>query len=135
VSDLAVDNFNRTNCNNAEVRRCDRERNPASATYHSPRDAFWCQRCIICVHTWILLPVMMAPRVRAYVCVCVCAALSTLRQLQGEETVQCLLPILLQWIWTLQFFSSYRPPLWSSGQFLAANPEVLGSIHGATRFF
>jgi hypothetical protein len=27
-----------------------------------------------------------------------------------------------------------RPPLWSSGQFLATNPEVPGSIPGATRF-
>jgi hypothetical protein len=27
-----------------------------------------------------------------------------------------------------------RPPLWSSGQFLAVNPEVPDSIPGATRF-
>jgi hypothetical protein len=27
-----------------------------------------------------------------------------------------------------------RPPLWSGGQFLAANLEVPGSIPGATRF-
>jgi hypothetical protein len=27
-----------------------------------------------------------------------------------------------------------RPPLWSSSQFLAADPDVPGSIPGATRF-
>jgi len=27
-----------------------------------------------------------------------------------------------------------RPPLWSSGQFLATDTEVSGSIPGATRF-
>jgi hypothetical protein len=35
----------------------------------------------------------------------------------------------------LQVLKIFRLPLWSSGQeFLAAYPEVLGSIPGATRF-
>jgi hypothetical protein len=34
-----------------------------------------------------------------------------------------------------RIFKTVRPPLWSSGQeFLTANPEVPGSITGATRF-
>jgi hypothetical protein len=31
-------------------------------------------------------------------------------------------------------FLTFRPPLWSSGEFLATDPEVLGSISGATIF-
>jgi hypothetical protein len=30
---------------------------------------------------------------------------------------------------------SFSPPLWSSGQLLATDPEVPGSIPGAARFF
>jgi hypothetical protein len=35
---------------------------------------------------------------------------------------------------TNKILSRGRLPLWSSGQFLATDPEVLGSIPGASRF-
>jgi hypothetical protein len=59
--------------------------------------------------------------------------MSTIQQipLAGSEVLAAV--VMGEFYFLLLLF--YRPPLWSSGQeFLATDPEVPGSIPGATRF-